>query len=83
MIDEEQMFQKIDDPALRPTLAEQSSALEGRKGGLLQAVSADGGEPLAEFRLEAPPVFDGMAAAGGRLYMATTDGQVLCFRGEQ
>ena len=25
------------------------------------------------------PVFDGLAAAGGRLLLATTDGRVLCF----
>jgi hypothetical protein len=27
------------------------------------------------------PVFDGMAAANGNLYVATTDGRVLCFAG--
>ena len=46
--------------------------------GLALVAPADG-KTLAEFRLDAPPVFDGMAAAGGRLYMATVDGEVLCF----
>ena len=46
------------------------------------AVSADGGEKLAEHRLDAPPVFDGMAAAGGRLLLATVDGRVLCLGGK-
>jgi len=30
-------------------------------------------------KLEAPPAFDGMSAAHGRLYMATLDGKVICF----
>jgi hypothetical protein len=25
------------------------------------------------------PVFEGMAAAGGRLFLVTSDGRVLCF----
>jgi hypothetical protein len=55
-----------------------SAALEGQRGGSLQAVSAENGNTLAEHRLDSPPVFDGLAAADGRLYMAAQDGQVLC-----
>jgi len=63
-------FFATDDPA---------GALSGTRGGTLIAVSpADGGK-LAEYRLQDPPVFDGMAAADGRLYMATAGGKVLCF----
>lgn len=56
-------------------------AFEGRKGGELWAVSTADGKTLAKHRLSAPPVLDGMAAAGGRLYVSTTDGRVACFRG--
>jgi hypothetical protein len=28
--------------------------------------------------LDSPPVFDGMIAAAGRLYIITEDGQILC-----
>jgi hypothetical protein len=28
--------------------------------------------------LSSPPVFDGMAAAGGRLYLSLMDGSILC-----
>ena len=45
------------------------------------AVSAADGKKLAEQKLDSPPVFDGLIAAGGRLYLATTDGRVLCFAG--
>ncbi|NQT36310.1 MAG: PQQ-binding-like beta-propeller repeat protein, partial [Planctomycetes bacterium] len=57
------------------------AAPEGRKGGLLWTVSAEDGAKLSEQRLDSPPVFDGMAAAGGKLYMATKDGKIHCFGG--
>ena len=56
-------------------------ALEGRMGARLWAVSADDGAKLAERDLGAPPVSDGMAAAGGRLIISLTDGNVVCFGG--
>jgi len=59
-------------------LREQEAALAGKRGGLLWAVSADDGTKLAEYPLEAPPQWDGLAAAGGRLYLTTTDGKILC-----
>jgi len=58
-----------------------AAAHEGRSGGLLWAVAAGNGGKLAEYRLSAPPVWDGMAAANGRLYVTTLDGNVLCFGG--
>ena len=54
-------------------------AFEGRKGAVLRVVSAADGKTLAERKLDAPPVFDGLIAAGGRLLMCTTDGKVTCF----
>jgi hypothetical protein len=53
-------------------------AYEGRKGGVLAAFAVEDGKKLAEYKLLAPPVWDGMAAAGGRLLISTTDGHVLC-----
>jgi hypothetical protein len=53
--------------------------MEGKHGASLWAVSVDGGRKLAELPLDHPPVFDGMAAADGRLYVVQADGQVLCF----
>ena len=57
-------------------------AWEGRKGGVLAAFAASDGRKLTETKLPAPPVWDGLAAAGGRLYVATMDGKVLCLAGE-
>jgi hypothetical protein len=58
------------------------AALEGRKGAQLQAYSAADGRKLAEYPLTAPPVFDGLIAADGRLYWSTTDGKVMCMAGQ-
>ena len=55
-------------------------AWEGRKGGVLAAFSAADGTPIAEVKLPAPPAWDGMAAAGGRLYLSLGDGSVVCLR---
>jgi len=53
-------------------------AFEGRKGGLLYALDSDSGEQLAEHKLPFPPVFNGTAAANGRLYIAEEDGSITC-----
>ncbi|MBN1343327.1 MAG: PQQ-binding-like beta-propeller repeat protein [Phycisphaerae bacterium] len=57
-------------------------AFQGRKGAVLRAVSSEDGSKLSEARLDCPPVFDGMIAADGRLYLST-NGKVLCFAGKQ
>jgi len=57
------------------------AAYEGKKGGLLEAVATADGKKLAEYRLDSPPVLDGLSAAGGRLYLCTQDGRVLCMSG--
>jgi len=54
------------------------ATFEGRRGSVLRVLSAADGRTLAEYRLPSAPVFDGLIAAGGRLYMTTTDGQVFC-----
>ncbi len=56
-------------------------AFEGRKGGLLYAIDAKTGDRVREYRLESPPVFNGSAAARGRLYIAEKDGSLACFAG--
>jgi hypothetical protein len=54
-------------------------AFEDRKGGVLWAVSTADGSKLAEYQLRAPPVFDGMIAAGQKLFLTTADGCVSCW----
>jgi hypothetical protein len=46
------------------------AALEGRGGALLQFISTSDGNLLGKLQLDSVPVFDGMAAAYGRLYIS-------------
>ena len=58
---------------------------EGSKkneGALLLAISVDDGAELARYPLDSSPVFDGMAAANGRLYLSLENGQLLCMAGK-
>jgi hypothetical protein len=55
---------------------------EGTKGGLLSVRSASNGEKLGERSLDSPPVWDGMAAASGRLYISLENGSLLALRGK-
>jgi outer membrane protein assembly factor BamB len=60
---------QADDPA---------GALQGRKGGVLLAFDAADGRKLSALPLDSPPVFDGLSAACGRLYLSNTAGEVIC-----
>jgi outer membrane protein assembly factor BamB len=51
---------------------------EGRTDGMLRTASAADGSPLAQCKLKSPPVWDGLAAAGGRMYISAMDGSVTC-----
>ncbi len=42
------------------------------------AVSATDGKKLAEYKLNAAPVWDGIAIAGGQVYISLADGTVQC-----
>jgi hypothetical protein len=64
------------------TEADPLAAFEGRAGGRLLAVSSADGKTLSEAALDAPPVFDGLIAAGGRLYLVDRAGGVRCFGGD-
>ncbi len=57
------------------------AAFEGRRGGVLAAFACARGEKLAQYSLPAPPVWDGLAATEGRLFLCGEDGVVRCFIG--
>ena len=61
------------DRALRSPLA-----FQGKRGAVLAAVAAADGKPLRQYKLDALPAFDGMAAAGGRLFLTLANGTLLC-----
>jgi len=79
---------KVDLP---PTIY-RGTTLFGSADGWVHCVRATDGELAWKFRaapdnrriiaydrLEFQPVFDGMIAAGGRLFLCTEDGELLCF----
>ena len=61
---------------------EASDTWKGKKGAVLWAVSVENGEKLSEYKLDGLPIFDGMAAANGRLYLSMKDGRILCLAGK-
>ena len=84
IIDEKETFERLTkgDESVQKLLAEQDALLDGADGSVLRAISAKTGETLAEIKLDALPVWDGMAAAKGRVYLATKDGKVRCLTGK-
>jgi hypothetical protein len=58
-----------------------AKAYEGRMGGVLWVASASTGHRVAECKLDAPPIWDGMAVANGRLFVSLADGHVICLGG--
>ena len=64
---------KLENPQEAP------ASWQGKKGSILRAVSVIDGKNLAEYKLESTPVWDGMAATNGRLYLTMKNGRILCF----
>jgi outer membrane protein assembly factor BamB len=52
--------------------------LDGKEPGGLLAVSPKDGRVVADMTIPAMPTWDGMAVAGGNLYITMASGQVLC-----
>jgi len=48
-------------------------------GGRLWVINLTDGRKRQEVRLDAPPVFDGLAVASGGVYISATDGTLSCF----
>ena len=81
---EEKMFGFLPgaDDEINRQLVAQEAAWRGEQGALLWAVSAADGKKAAEYKLDALPVWDGLAAAGGKLLIALKNGKVVCFSGK-
>ncbi|MCP4451292.1 MAG: PQQ-binding-like beta-propeller repeat protein [Planctomycetes bacterium] len=52
----------------------------GEKGVFLRVLSAKDGQVLSEGPLDAMPVFDGMSAAQGRIFVSLKNGQLQCWK---
>ena len=80
-VDEEYAFErmKFKDKAILNDLAEQDAALEDKKGAKLLAVSKAGDGLNDGIELESTPVWDGMAVAQGKIFMATVNGKIVVY----
>ncbi|MEF8787686.1 MAG: PQQ-binding-like beta-propeller repeat protein, partial [Planctomycetota bacterium] len=77
LVDEEEAVRNLQSKEVRRKLRRQAAAWRGEEGAYLWAVDEEGSK-VTEYRLDSPPAWDGMAAAGGRLYIALQDGSLLC-----
>jgi len=57
------------------------AAYKGQRGGKLLVLSTGDGHIRTEYELDAPPVLDGVSVSGGRLFVSTIDGKILCYEG--
>ncbi|MFW6170014.1 MAG: PQQ-binding-like beta-propeller repeat protein [Planctomycetota bacterium] len=55
-----------------------ADAIRGLNGARFRVVSTSDGKKVSEIELDKSPVFDGLIAAFGRLYMASRDGTIIC-----
>lgn len=78
--DEEKTFEYVfgADDEINRQMRRQEQAWLGKEGALLNVVSVDTGQKLSGYKLPAIPVWDGMIAADGRLYLALRNGAILC-----
>ena len=76
--DELEVYLRYGEDEVQAAMAEHVAAFEGGQGAVLLAVSKADGAKRAAYRLGSAPVFGGMAAAGGRLFLSALDGTVLC-----
>ena len=68
---------------IKGELQKQSDVWSGKGGGLLHAVSKKDGSRIANYRLDAIPVFDGMIAVEGKLFVSLTTGRLICLGGSR
>ncbi len=69
-----------DDYNFLPDLKNATETFMGAKGGLLCAVNKRDGTEQMQMKLPSIPVFDGLIAANGRLYMSMKNGVVVCMK---
>lgn len=57
---------------------EATAALQGKYGSSIYLMDTQTGQKLSALKLKEVPVFDGMSAANGRIYLGTTAGSLIC-----
>ena len=83
VVDEEDALARLSkgDDSIVPALKEQDENMDGKHGATILAVDAPTGSVLTTTKLASPPVWDGMAAARGCIFVSQLDGTVSCLKG--
>ncbi|TWT80752.1 Outer membrane protein assembly factor BamB precursor [Planctomycetes bacterium CA13] len=81
VMDEEQTFEKLtlQNKEVNTLLAKQDRLIDGEEGGWLLSVNIDTGQVESKLKLSELPTWDGLSAAGGKIFMTTLDGSVNCY----
>jgi len=79
VLNDSTLYNTVTDAGLLGKSKEEASAYRGDKGAILQAVSAADGGTVTERKLDVLPVFDGMIAAAGKIFLTMQDGSVRAF----
>jgi hypothetical protein len=77
VLDEEEAYKNPQDEKSQRLLQKEKELIDSRDGGKLLAVSARDGSTQQMIDLQSQPVWDGMAAAYGRLFMCYRKGSVV------
>ncbi|MHC4914523.1 MAG: outer membrane protein assembly factor BamB family protein [Planctomycetota bacterium] len=75
----ESVLKTKDNRRRRQLIAALPAELKKPEDALLLIHSSVDGKKQGEVKLGAPPVFDGLAAAGGKVYVSCQDGKLRCF----
>jgi outer membrane protein assembly factor BamB len=80
VVDEEDAVARMTkgDETILPLVKQMAENLDGMHGGKLLAVQASTGEVMNTLALSSPPVWDGISAAHGCVFLCTLDGTILC-----
>ncbi|MCA8997398.1 MAG: PQQ-binding-like beta-propeller repeat protein, partial [Planctomycetaceae bacterium] len=81
VINEEETFDQLsrEDKSVEPLLAKQDEILNGHEGAWILSVDSDTGETSGKLKIDALPVWDGLAAANKKLFLTTLDGKIRCY----
>ncbi|MBI1371318.1 MAG: PQQ-binding-like beta-propeller repeat protein [Phycisphaera sp.] len=82
-VNESEAFARYREQEIKDKLAQLDAALRGEHGAKLLSVDTATGKTRGEFKLDTLPVWDGMAAAHGKVYVALKDGSIVCLTGNE
>lgn len=78
--DEKRLWGLSNEKEYQQKMHKQVEWLNGKHGCFLQVVSKENGLTQSSYHLDHMPVFDGLIASEGKLYMSTTEGSIICYK---